>query len=73
METSTELLINRIKDSQIIDSINLSNRNLNEFPQALKSFIQLKYLYLDNNKLIFGNFPELISFYIFLIQKEIIK
>jgi Leucine-rich repeat (LRR) protein len=61
METSTELLIDRIKDSQIIDSINLSNRNLNEFPQTLKNFLQLKYLYLDNNKLIFA--PEIGNFH----------
>ena len=61
MENSTELLIDRIKDSRIIDSINLSNRNLNEFPRVFKSFDQLKYLYLDNNKLIFV--PEIGSFH----------
>ena len=62
MENSIDTLLKRIEDSQIIDSINLSGRHLNEFPPKLKGFVQLKYLYLDNNKLIFV--PEIGNFHL---------
>jgi Leucine-rich repeat (LRR) protein len=59
---SLEAMIKRLEKSQL-ESINLSNRDLKEFPSALKTQTNLKYLYLDNNKLIFapeiGNFLQL--------------
>lgn len=56
---SFESMIKRIEKSQL-ESINLSNRDLKEFPAALKTQTNLKYLYLDSNKLIFA--PEIGSF-----------
>lgn len=46
-----------------VESLNLSNRALKELPTFLTSLTQLRFLYLDNNKLIFvpeiGRFTHL--------------
>ena len=40
-----------------LDSLNLSNKNLKVLPAKLKEVTQLKYLYLNDNKLVFE--PEI--------------
>jgi leucine-rich repeat protein SHOC2 len=48
------LVLKRLGDNlEAVDSLNLSNRNLKELPSFIASMKQLKFLYLDNNKLIF--------------------
>jgi leucine-rich repeat protein SHOC2 len=64
MDDDIEIIIKRLENSKSIDSINLSNRQLKELPFKLNKIInQIKYLYLDNNKLIFvpeiGDFVQL--------------
>ena len=43
----------RLKSSSSSQSLNLSSCQLKELPAAFSSLVQLKYLYLDNNELIF--------------------
>ena len=55
------LVLKRLGDNlETVDSLNLTNRALKELPSFITSMSQLKFLYLDNNKLIFvpeiGNF-----------------
>ncbi len=48
------LVLKRLGDNlDSVDTLNLSNRNLKELPAFIASMTQLKFLYLDNNKLIF--------------------
>lgn len=57
------LVLKRLETSQCIDTLNLSNRQLRELPLFIQKLTHLKYLYLDNNHLIFvpeiGNFSQL--------------
>ncbi len=49
-----ELFLKRLGDNlDAVDSLNLTNRNLRELPFFIASLQQLKYLYLDNNNLMF--------------------
>ncbi|RNA40076.1 leucine-rich repeat SHOC-2-like [Brachionus plicatilis] len=52
MEDSDEVL-KRIEQSKTIETLNLSNLQLKALPSQLISLVHLKYLFLDNNKLIF--------------------
>lgn len=56
-------LSKRLETSRTKDQLNLSNRNLKEIPFFVQQLTNLKYLYLDNNKLIFvpeiGQFTQL--------------
>ena len=57
MEEDASSIIERIDKHKITDTLNLSNRNLKLLPPTIASLTYLKYLYLDNNKLIF--IPEI--------------
>ena len=56
MDESDDVL-KRLEHSKTIDTLNLSNLQLKALPSQLSSLQHLKYLYLDNNKLIF--IPEI--------------
>jgi Leucine-rich repeat (LRR) protein len=63
---SLKIIEKRLVNSTSIETINLCNRNLKELPQLIieaKGINDLKYLYLDNNELIFvpeiGRFSQL--------------
>jgi hypothetical protein len=56
-DDDVETIIARIENSKTIETLNLSNRGLKFLPATISSLVHLKYLYLDNNKLIF--IPEI--------------
>lgn len=52
-----ESIISRSENSKLIDTLNLSNRELKFLPNRISNLTHLKCLYLDNNRLIF--IPEI--------------
>lgn len=63
MTDDVDSILSRAEQSKSIDSLNLSNRGLKMLPARLSGLVNLKSLYLDNNKLIFipeiGNLVQL--------------
>lgn len=59
----TEAVLKRLEQSKSMDTLNLSNLQLKVLPSQISLLTNLKYLYLDNNKLIFvpeiGNLSQL--------------
>jgi internalin A len=60
-----DVVLERVQRNKIIDSLNLSGRKIKILPSIIGELIHLKFLYLDENKLIFvpeiGNLVELVE------------
>ena len=58
-----DLILNNLEKYKSLDSANLCNRNLKMLPPRILNALQLKYLYLNGNKLIYepdiGNLTQL--------------
>jgi Leucine-rich repeat (LRR) protein len=64
MDDQIDELVKRLHESHQLDTLNFNYRNLREFPSIPNKFTdKLKYLHLDNNKLVFapevGRFSQL--------------